>query len=1010
MIAKNDKKTDWKTEIGLSVAVFCLALVPRALSLAVFATGDERDWVKNSIQFLAALLKRDWTGTYGLEHPGVTTMWAGTLGLVAHYWQEGGLSPEDLLSLLPTLPTNVVDIHLLCTMRVPIVLLTSASVTMIYLLLKGIIGRGAALLAAMLIAFDPVYLAHSRFLHLDGLLASFVTLSVLSAMLYLIWSRRAFHAILSALTAGLACLTKAPGVFLMPFMALASLIAFVEGRWGARAKRWPEAFRLVGFLLIWSALAVATYFLLWPAMWLDPLGTVKKAFGEVFNRAALSPHPTGRFFWGQAMLDPGPWFYPVAFLFRSTPLTLIGMLVAVGSLANDARLSLKQALSTRAKGRLVKRNEEESHLSQERVTLLLLLLCALSFTLFMSLGLKKSDRYLLPVFPLVDILAAVGLCRLGKEVGKRRIWLRGKEKHRFTLAGVGLISVLFLQMGFSLPQHPYYLTYYNPLFGGGWLAPQALSVGWGEGLDAAARYLNGQEGAAEWKVASWYSAQFAPFFVGETLDLSSLSPALRADRVVFYINQVQRGYPLPELVRYFQTRRPDYVVRLKGIDYAWVYTGPIYGFKPSPSIGHPTEELFSGKVKLLGYDLAGSRVESGHTLHVTLHWQCLGPMDEDYNVYLRLLDEGGHIWSRKDAYPLMGMRRTSDWEVGAFVMDEHDLEVPPGTPPGEYRLEVGLYSVETGRVLETSGEGECGPGGGLVLGAVSVIKPTAFPGAGDLDMQREMRVRWGKDIEFLGYDFTPGMVRPGDHLPLTLYWRARAEVKTDYLVSLWLEEEAGRVWGERRERPAGGRYPTMGWSKGEMVRDQRDFLVPPRILTGEYRLMVGLLDPEGDRLLGEAELGPVEAQGRARNFEVPPIENPLEVNLGGKIKLLGYEIASREIEPGGALHLTLYWQALREMDTSYTVFVHLLDAGNKIWGQRDSMPGNGALPTTGWVAGEVIVDEYEVVIQPEAPSGEYRIEVGLYEAATGRRLDVHDEQGEAQGDSLLLDSRLRVVR
>lgn len=237
-----------------------------------------------------------------------------------------------------------------------------------------------------------------------------------------------------------------------------------------------------------------------------------------------------------------------------------------------------------------------------------------------------------------------------------------------------------------------------------------------------------------------------------------------------------------------------------------------------------------------------------------------------------------------------------------------------------------------------------------------------------------------------------------------------AEVKKDYLIPLWLEDEEGQVWGEQRERPTGGHYPTTGWSKGEVVRDQRDFLVPPRILTGEYPLMVGLLDPERDLLLGEAELGPVEAQGRVRNFEVPLIENTLEANLGGKIKLLGYKLASREIEPGGTLLLTLYWQALREMDTSYTVFVHLLDAGNKIWGQRDSMPGNGALPTTGWVAGEVIVDEYAVVIQPEAPSGEYRIEIGLYEAATGRRLDVHDEQGKTQRDSVLLDSRLWVIR
>ena len=73
---------------------------------------------------------------------------------------------------------------------------------------------------------------------------------------------------------------------------------------------------------------------------------------------------------------------------------------------------------------------------------------------------------------------------------------------------------------------------------------------------------------------------------------------------------------------------------------------------------------------------------------------------------------------------------------------------------------------------------------------------------------------------------------------------------------------------------------------------------------------------------------------------------------------------------------------------SYTVFVHLIDGGNRIWGQRDSVPGNGTLPTTGWVEGEVIADEYEFTIKPDAPPGEYLIEVGMYDPQTGHRLPV----------------------
>jgi len=108
------------------------------------------------------------------------------------------------------------------------------------------------------------------------------------------------------------------------------------------------------------------------------------------------------------------------------------------------------------------------------------------------------------------------------------------------------------------------------------------------------------------------------------------------------------------------------------------------------------------------------------------------------------------------------------------------------------------------------------------------------------------------------------------------------------------------------------------------------------------------------------------------------------------------------------LSLTLYWKALAEMDTSYTVFIHLLDAEDKIWGQRDSLPGNGALPTTGWLPGEVIADAYNVPIHPEAPPGPYSIEIGMYQAETGQRLSLIDYQEERVVDDRVLLKRVTI--
>ena len=85
------------------------------------------------------------------------------------------------------------------------------------------------------------------------------------------------------------------------------------------------------------------------------------------------------------------------------------------------------------------------------------------------------------------------------------------------------------------------------------------------------------------------------------------------------------------------------------------------------------------------------------------------------------------------------------------------------------------------------------------------------------------------------------------------------------------------------------------------------------------------------------------------------------------------------------------------------MFTHLLDSANLIQGQHDNPPVGGTYPTTLWMPGEVIADEYALDVEPDAPPGEHVIEIGLYVAETGVRLPVLDEAGQVTGDRILLD-------
>ena len=173
---------------------------------------------------------------------------------------------------------------------------------------------------------------------------------------------------------------------------------------------------------------------------------------------------------------------------------------------------------------------------------------------------------------------------------------------------------------------------------------------------------------------------------------------------------------------------------------------------------------------------------------------------------------------------------------------------------------------------------------------------------------------------------------------------------------------------------------------------------------GKYRLLLNLVDLATGQPILESGLvlSNVTVVSSERLFTVPDIQHPMQASLGDRIAFLGYDLPRAQVAPGEALRLTLYWRAERSMDTSYTVFTHLLDPEQQIWGQKDSIPINGTHPTTGWLPGEVIVDEYDIPLEAEAPLGEYFIEIGMYDSETGQRLPVLREDGERVPDDRIL--------
>jgi hypothetical protein len=136
-----------------------------------------------------------------------------------------------------------------------------------------------------------------------------------------------------------------------------------------------------------------------------------------------------------------------------------------------------------------------------------------------------------------------------------------------------------------------------------------------------------------------------------------------------------------------------------------------------------------------------------------------------------------------------------------------------------------------------------------------------------------------------------------------------------------------------------------------------------------------------------------EPPERSVVLSAPSMSSTMTAEFADQIALRGYDVD----RSGGALELTLYWQALAQPRQAYTVFAHVLDANGHQVGQQDNMPVRNQLPTTCWVPGEYVSDPYVISLAADA-RGPIKVSVGLYRGDTGARLPRTD----AQGDSVTL--------
>ena len=270
-----------------------------------------------------------------------------------------------------------------------------------------------------------------------------------------------------------------------------------------------------------------------------------------------------------------------------------------------------------------------------------------------------------------------------------------------------------------------------------------------------------------------------------------------------------------------------------------IYAAPT---APPGEIQNPLNARLGDEMALLGYNLPTREVEAGDILPLTLFWQTLAQPQERYKVFVHLLDEAGHIVGQQDSEPGDGMNITTLWQPGETVADNYGVLVRPGTPPGQHRIEVGMYSPTSGQRLSIS-EGGQDRGDHLLLDSITVLRPRKPLSLTVLKMQHEVGIEYddlvllGYSLYKLGHEHQPTEpLHPGDVVHLDLYWRAFRAPQDDWQLTLQLVDGKGNILATQQARPASVDYPTTDWKVGEIVRGQYDIFIPPEASEGSYRL------------------------------------------------------------------------------------------------------------------------------------------------------------------------------
>ena len=483
------------------IAALCLLLTVLSLQLYLSVRRESQSWDEANHIYTGY---RTWThGDYGLnpEHPPLLKLLASAPLLPLHpktpALEERFFKEDAFLRGKEFLYQNDAE-QILARTRTAAATLTLLTALIVFFATKEMFGTGAAFIALTLLAFDPNLLAHGALITTDVGLACFMFLSVYLFYRFL-KSPSALRLIVAGLSVGLVLGVKHTGLLVLPILFLLALGEIVFG--GERKQLARQSLRilgsfaliaLIGWVVLWSfyrfrydarpnglqlnpplveyvkGLEPAEA---WPVSTMARLRVLPESYLYGLADVRLTAIYYTSYLLGNVYAH-GVWFYfPVAFLIKSTVGVLALLLLSLGAIA-ARRFNCRREI--------------------------LFLIVPVVFYLIVALtvGMNIGVRHILVVYVFLYVL-----------IGGATFALIQRSRKWAYVVG----TLLLLHVASSLMAFPNYIPYSNELWGGPSQTYKYLTdsnADWGQQLKSIKQYLDGRgvkdcwflyfaEGAAE---------------------------------------------------------------------------------------------------------------------------------------------------------------------------------------------------------------------------------------------------------------------------------------------------------------------------------------------------------------------------------------------------------------------------------------------------------------------------------------------------------------------------------